>query len=80
MTKTSDQKVSTLQEWIRDGWRYLADASLTSIERRKIRNGMRAAEIALCAGLKLIADQQRAARGAKDCACCGSTKISNRLA
>jgi hypothetical protein len=65
VTKTLDQNVSALQQWIRDGWRYLADASLTSIERRKIRDGMREAEIALCAGLKRIADQQRLRREAE---------------
>jgi hypothetical protein len=63
--ETLDQNVSTLQQWIRDGWRYLADASLTSVERRKIRNGMREAEIALYAALKRIADQQRVRREAE---------------
>jgi hypothetical protein len=62
MFNTLDQDVYTIKEWLRGAWRSLADSSLTAFEKREIRNYMKDAEIAVRAGLKRIADRERASR------------------
>jgi hypothetical protein len=65
MAETLDQDVLALSGWIRGAWRYLADPSLTSFDRREIRNCMKDAQIALHAGLKRISERERARREAE---------------
>jgi len=65
MAQTLDEDVLALNGWIRGAWRSLADPSLTSYDRREIRNYMKDAEIALHAGLKQISDRERARREAE---------------
>lgn len=38
MAETLDEDVHALKEWLRGTWRQLADPSLTSFDRREIRN------------------------------------------
>ena len=65
MANTLDQDVEALRGWLRGAWLYLADPSLTSFDRREIRNYMKDAEFALGTGLKRIADRERARREAE---------------
>jgi hypothetical protein len=65
MAETLDEDVHALNRWLRGAWRCLADPSLTSFERREIRNYMKDAEIALQAGLKRIWDRETARRKAE---------------
>src|SRR5579871_1548925 len=65
MAQTLDEDVLALNGSIRGAWRSLADPSLTSYDRREIRNYMKDAEIALHAGLKQISDRERARREAE---------------
>jgi hypothetical protein len=65
MTTTLDEDVLALSGWIRGAWRQLADPSLTSFDRREIRNYMKDAEIALHAGHKRISERERARREAE---------------
>jgi len=65
MAETLDQDVTNLTKWLRGAWRYLADPSLTSFDRREIRNCMKDAEVALAAGLRRIADREKAWREAE---------------
>ncbi len=65
MTERLDEDVLALSGWIRGAWRCLADPSLTSFDRREIRNYMKDAEIALHAGLKQISERERARREAE---------------
>ena len=55
MADTLDQDVTALKDWLSGAWRYLADTSLTSFDRREIRNYMKDADIALRAGLNRMA-------------------------
>lgn len=65
MAETLEEDVLALSGWIRGAWRYLADPSLTSFDRREIRNYMKDAEIALHSGLKKISERARARREAE---------------
>lgn len=65
MAETLEEDVLALSGWIRGAWRYLADPSLTSFDRREIRNYMKDAEIALHSGLKQISERARARREAE---------------
>ena len=62
MAETLDQDTRALKEWVRGAWGQLADPSITSFDRREIRNYMKDAEIALSVGLKRIADREKARR------------------
>jgi len=62
MADTLDEDVHALGRWLRGAWRCLADPSLTSFERREIRNYMKDAEIALHAGLRRILARETARR------------------
>jgi hypothetical protein len=64
MQTTLDDDVRALSEWLHGAWRYLSDPPLTSFDRRETRNYMKEAELALRAGLKRIADRERARREA----------------
>jgi len=66
MANTLDQDAHALKEWLRVAWRYLADSSLTSFERRELRNYMKDAGYALSSGLKKAAAQDRARREAEN--------------
>jgi len=65
MAETLDRDVFVLSGWIRGAWRCLADPSLTSFDRREIRNYMKDAETALHAGLRQISQRERARREAE---------------
>ena len=65
MEETLDEDVQALKEWVRGAWSQLADSSLTSFDRREIRNYMKEAEVALNAGLGRITSRQRAPREAE---------------
>ena len=65
MVETLDQDVRALKEWVRGAWGQLADPSLTSFDRREMRNYMKDAEIALNAGLKRIAEREKTRREAE---------------
>ena len=65
MAETLEEDLSALSGWIRGAWRNLADPSLTSFDRRELRNYMKDAEIALHAGLKRISDRETARREAE---------------
>jgi hypothetical protein len=65
MADTLNQDVESLRAWLRGAWLYLADRSLTSFDRREIRNYMKDAEIALGAGLRRIAERERMRREAE---------------
>jgi hypothetical protein len=62
MASTLDEDVRDLKKWIRGAWRHLADPTLTSFDRREIRNYLKEAEMALAAGLKRIADREQSRR------------------
>src|SRR5438552_2413548 len=62
MAETLNQDVTNLTKWLRGAWRYLADPSLTSFDRCEIRNCMKDAEVALAAGLRRMADREKARR------------------
>jgi hypothetical protein len=68
---TLEQDVSSLKEWVRAAWRELADPSLTSFERREMRNYMKDAEVALTAGLTRIAEREKVRREAEKAALVG---------
>jgi hypothetical protein len=59
MASTLNEDVHALKAEIRGAWRRLADPALTSFDRRETRNYMKAAELALSAGLKRIADREQ---------------------
>jgi hypothetical protein len=60
MADTLDQDLNALKEWLRRAWRCLADPSLTSFDRREIRNYMKEADVALRSGLKRAAAREEA--------------------
>jgi hypothetical protein len=62
MASTLDDDVRDLKMWMRGAWRHLADPALTCFDRRETRNYMKEAEIALSAGLRRIAERERARR------------------
>jgi hypothetical protein len=78
MANTLDQDVHALKEWLRVAWRYLAVASLTSFERRELRNYMKDAGYALSSGLKQAAAQDRA-RGKADGVTLGGRQFDFRI-
>ena len=41
------QNIATLQRWLTDAWRRLSDPSLTSFDRRELRNQMKQANASL---------------------------------
>jgi hypothetical protein len=59
MAASLDNDVRALKEWLSSAWFYLADPTLTTFDRRETRNYMKEAELALCTGLKRIADRDR---------------------
>lgn len=65
MADTLDDDLLALREWLSGAWRRLSDPSLTSFERRELRNYMKQADDALRAGLKRIVDRSRARREAE---------------
>ncbi len=65
MTKTLDQDMLELKDWVQVAWRRLADPSLTSFDRRELRNYMKDAEQALRAGFKRVGDREVARREAE---------------
>ena len=64
MTEALDRNVDALNGFISGAWRRLADSSLTTFDRRELRNSMKEAEVALKAALERIAEGQRARRHA----------------
>jgi hypothetical protein len=60
-----DEDVRDLKQRMSSAWRHLADPALTSFDRRETRNYMKEAELALAAGLKRMADRERATRDAE---------------
>jgi hypothetical protein len=66
-----DHDVEALKDWLRGAWRYLADPSITRLERRQLREYMKQADADLRAGL-----QQLAARETRN----DKGKIFNRAA
>jgi hypothetical protein len=53
-----DPDIQTLQQWLRDAWRQLADASLTTFSRRELRNQMKQYSADLRARLQMAAEHQ----------------------
>ena len=49
---TLDQDLQALKQWLESAWRYLAEPSITSYERRELRNYMKEADTALRTGLQ----------------------------
>jgi hypothetical protein len=62
MTDTVDRDVQALKEWLRRAWRTLADPTLTSYERRELRNYMKEANVGLRSGLKQISERDAVRR------------------
>lgn len=60
MADTLDQDLRALKEWLRTAWRYVADPSITTFERRELRNYMKEADAALRAGLQKVAARETA--------------------
>ena len=48
---TLDQDLQALKQWLGSAWRYLAEPSITSYERRELRNYLKEANTALRSGL-----------------------------
>ena len=65
MADTHEEDLLALKEWLGGAWRRLSDPSLTSFERRELRNYMKQADDALRAGLKRIVNRSRARREAE---------------
>jgi hypothetical protein len=65
MQASLNDDVCALSEWLRNAWRYLADPKLTSFDRRETRNAMKEVELVLSAGIRRIADKERARRDAE---------------
>ncbi|MBN9008231.1 MAG: hypothetical protein J0H40_22820 [Rhizobiales bacterium] len=55
MTDALNQDVQALKEWLRKAWRYLADPTSTTFERRELRNYMKEADGALRIALQKMA-------------------------
>ena len=53
-----DPDIQALQQWLRDAWRQLGDASLTTFSRRELRNQMKQYSADLRARLQMAAEQQ----------------------
>lgn len=53
-----DADIRALQQWLRDAWQQLGDASLTTFSRRELRNQMKqcSADLRLC--LQRAAEQR----------------------
>lgn len=64
MVEALNQDLLDLKARLGEAWRRLADPSLTSFERREIRNYMKDANIALRAGLKRLTTREQARREA----------------
>jgi hypothetical protein len=65
VAETLDEDLRALKEWLRRAWRCLADPSLTSFERRELRNYVKEADGALRAGYKRIVERESARREAE---------------
>jgi hypothetical protein len=65
MPEIVDQDLDALKRWVGKAWRQLGDPSLTSFDRREMRNYMKEAEIALRAGLERIAKREKIRREAE---------------
>jgi len=79
MAEFLDRDVRALKEMVRETWRRLADPSLTSFDRREYRNHLTDAEIALRAGLKRMADRERARREADKVVVSGGRRLDFRI-
>ena len=60
--------IDTLQRWLAGAWRRLADPSLTTLDKRELRNQMRQADAALrrCLALSVELRSARRASGTAD--------------
>ena len=54
-----DQDLQALKQWLASAWCYLAEPSITSYERRELRNYMKEANTALRTGLQRVAARER---------------------
>jgi len=60
MADALDQDVQVLKNWLRGAWLFLASKpSLTSFERRELRNSMKQVESTLRAGISQLRAEQR---------------------
>ncbi|SDM88406.1 hypothetical protein [Afipia sp. GAS231] len=59
-----DRDIRALQEWLRSAWRQLGDHSLTTFDRRELRNQMKQCSADLKAHLMRLEAQQQPARDA----------------
>jgi len=66
MGDTLDQEVQALKQWLAQAWRHLGEPALTRLERRELRNEMKAADAALRAGLQKLASRNRAVSGLRN--------------
>jgi hypothetical protein len=57
-----DRDIRALQEWLRTAWRQLGDHSLTTFDRRELRNQMKQCSADLKAHLERLEAQTPAAR------------------
>ena len=55
-----DRDIRALQEWLRTAWRQLSDHSLTTFDRRELRNQMKQCSADLKAHLERLEAQQTA--------------------
>jgi len=53
-----DRDIRALQEWLRSAWRQLGDHSLTTFDRRELRNQMKQCSADLKAYLERLEAQQ----------------------
>src|ERR1700712_2668902 len=53
-----DRDIRALQEWLRSAWRQLGDSSLTTFDRRELRNQMKQCSADLKAHLERLEAQQ----------------------
>ena len=57
-----DRDIRALQEWLRTAWRQLSDHSLTTFDRRELRNQMKQCSADLKAHLARLEAQPQPAR------------------
>jgi hypothetical protein len=55
-----ESDIRALQQWLRDAWQQLGDASLTTFSRRELRNQMKQCSADLRACLQQAAEQRSA--------------------
>ena len=60
--------IATLQGWLADAWRRLADPSLTAFDKRELRNQMKQADASLrrCLALSIELKSAKEANGKAD--------------